>query len=111
MAQNDAGIERRKQQRLSVEFPLSYKIGRKTLIGCAVNASNQGMMIESFLSSRMALEMFKMLGKMPSYRLEVEFSYEGNIDLRDAVIKHFHFDFAGYEAYRFTIGFRLLEAE
>jgi len=107
MAEESMGTERRKHERFGVEFPLSYKIGRRTLIGSTVNACNEGMMVESYLSSRAALKVLRILEKIPNYRLEVEFSYEGNTDLRDVEIKHFHLEFSGSEAYRFTVGFWL----
>jgi len=111
MTEESRGIERRKHQRVGVELPLSYRIGRKTLVGSAVNACDEGMMVESYLSPKGALELFKILEKRPNYRLEVEFTYEGNTDLRDVEIKHFHLDFSGCEAYRFTVGFWLPKME
>jgi hypothetical protein len=107
MTDQETTSDRRKHERISVEFPLSYKIGRKTLGGSTVNVCNEGILVESFLSSKTALKIFKTLKKQPSYRLEVEFSYEGNTDLRDVEIKHFHLEFIGSEAYRFTVGFYL----
>lgn len=37
MAAENTVAERRKHERSWVEFPLNYKIGRKTLTGSAVN--------------------------------------------------------------------------
>ncbi|NIQ39314.1 MAG: hypothetical protein GTN81_12080 [Proteobacteria bacterium] len=107
MAAGKDGIERRKQRRFPVELPLSYKIGKKTFIGSTVNACDEGIMVESYLSPKGALSVFKILEKSPDYRMGVTFSYEGNIDRRDAEIKHFHLDSVGNEAYRFTVGFWL----
>ncbi len=107
MAGQDTRTERRKQERVPVELPLSYTIGTKTLIGSTVNACDEGMMVESYLSSRMALKVFKILDKIPDYRMGVEFTYEGNTERRNVEIKHFHLDFSGSEAYRLTVGFWL----
>jgi hypothetical protein len=107
MVEENASIERRKHERVSVELPLTYKIGRRTLIGSTVNACDEGMMVESYLSSKAALKVVEVLEKIPDFRLEVEFTYEGNTDLRQVEIKHFHLDFSGSEAYRFTVGFWL----
>jgi len=107
MVPADSVNDRRRHERFCVEFPLTYRIGRRTLMGNAVNVCNEGIMVESYLSSRAALEVFKILKSKPNYRLGVEFSYEGNTDLRDVQVKHFHLDFSGSEAYRFTVGFWL----
>lgn len=107
MAEEGTVTERRKHERFPVEFPLNYKIGGETLGGSTVNVCNEGILVESFLSSKMALKIFKALKKRPDSRLEVEFTYEGNTDLRDVEIKHFHLDFSGCEAFRFTVGFYL----
>jgi hypothetical protein len=107
MAEESQTIERRKQVRFPAEFPLSYKIGRTTVGGNAVNVCHEGLMVESFLCSGTALKVFKALKKQPSQRLEVEFTYSGDTDLRDVEVKHFHLDFSGAEAYRLTVGFYL----
>ena len=107
MLEGNGITERRKHERFVVEFPLSYKIGGKTLGGSTVNVCNEGILVESFLSSETALEIFKTLKRKPNHRLAIEFSYEGSTDLRDVEIKHFHLDFSGSEAYRLTVGFYL----
>lgn len=111
MGEEGLVTERRKHERFPVEFPLSYKIGGKTLGGSTVNVCNEGILVESFLSSKTALKVFKTLEKNPNHRLEVEFTYDGNTDLRDVEIKHFHLDFSGSEAYRLTVGFHLPRAK
>ena len=107
MIAEGSSTDRRKHERIDVEFPLTYKIGRKTLMGNALNVCNEGIFVESFLSSRAALDLFRILKRKPHHRMDVEFTYEGNRDLRDVQIKHFHLDFSGREAYRFTVGFWL----
>lgn len=103
--------EQRKYERSWVEFPVIYKIGRNTLTGSTVNACNEGILVESYLSSKTALRIFKILNKKSVYRLELEYTYEGNTYLRDAEIKHFHLDFSGSEPYRFTVGFCIPKIE
>jgi hypothetical protein len=107
MVAGGSSTERRRHERFPVEFPLNYKIGRKTLMGNALNVCSEGILVESYLSSRAALEMIKLLKKRPHDRLGVEFTYEGNRDVRDVEIKHFHLHFSGSEAYRLTVGFWL----
>ncbi|NIO05447.1 MAG: hypothetical protein GTN74_12790, partial [Proteobacteria bacterium] len=84
MAERNIPNERRKHQRVPVELPLSYKIGKKTLIGNTVNACDEGVMVESYLSPKAALRVFRILEKIPDYRMGVEFTYQGNRDRRDA---------------------------
>jgi hypothetical protein len=103
--------DRRKHERVSVELPLAYRIGKKTLLGSTVNVCHEGILVESYLSSRTALDVFKVMKKMQNLRLDVEFTYEGKRDLRDVEIKHFHLDYSGCEAYRFTVGFWLPRIE
>ena len=107
MVAASSSAERRRHERFPVEFPLNYKIGRKTLMGNARNVCTEGILVESYLSSRAALEMLKLLKKRPRDRLGVEFTYQGNTDVRDVEIKHFHLHFSGSEAYRLTVGFWL----
>jgi len=97
-------IEQRQYERLWVEFPVLYRVGRNTVTGSTVNACSTGFMVESYLSSKSASRVFNILKKKPEYRLEVEYTYEGKTYRRKAEIKHFHFDFSGSEPYRFTVG-------
>ena len=107
MAPDLMDTDRRKNERFSVEFPLTYRIGKKTLLGNTVNVCHEGILVESYLSSRTAFGVFNILKNAQNFRLGVEFTYEGKADLRDVEIKHFHLDYSGCEAYRFTVGFWL----
>ena len=111
MPEEDEDTEQRRYERVWVEFPVVYKIAGNTLTGSTVNASNEGMMIESFLSSKTALKIFKILNKKPGYRLEVRYTYREHTYLREAEIKHFHLDFSGSEPYRYTAGFWIPKIE
>lgn len=97
--------EQREYERLWIEFPVAYKIGRNTITGSTVNASREGMMVESYLSSKSASRIFRILRKKPNCHLKLRYEDRGNTHQRDAEIKHFHFDFSGSEPYRFTAGF------
>ena len=105
MVEEGIAPERRKHERFQVEFPLRFKIGRKTLTGSTVNACDEGMLVESSVSSRTALRIFKTLRNRPNYRLKVEFAFEQDVYLRDVEVKHFRLDFSGSEPYRFRVGF------
>ena len=102
---NKLKTEQREYERLWIEFPVAYKIGRNTITGSTVNASREGMMVESYLSSKSASRIFRILRKKPNYHLKLRYEDRGNTHQRDAEIKHFHFDFSGSEPYRFTAGF------
>ena len=108
---NKLKIEQREQERTWVEFPVTYKIGRCKITGSTVNACSQGMMVESYLSSRSAARVFKILRKKPNYHLKLNYEYKGSSHQRPAEVKHFHFDFSGSEPYRFTAGFRMRSIE
>jgi hypothetical protein len=104
MAEDRNDTEQRKHERLWVEFPVVYKIGRHTLTGSTVNASNEGILVESYLSSKTAFKIFKILNKKPAYHLTAEYTVGEKTYRRDAVVKHFHADFSGAQPYRFTVG-------
>jgi hypothetical protein len=103
--------EQREHERVWVEFPVTYKVGRCKITGSTVNACGEGMMVESYLSSRSAARVFKILRKKPNYHVELSYEYKGNAHQRTAEVKHFHFDFSGSEPYRFTAGFRIRTIE
>jgi hypothetical protein len=105
MVEEGTGTEQRKYERLWIEFPVVYRIGRNTLTGSMVNACNEGILVESYLSSKTASKVFRILNKKPVHRLEVKYSLAGKTYLRDAEIRHFHLDFSGKDPYRLTVGF------
>jgi len=97
--------EQREYERSCIEFPVIYTIGGVTLTGSTLNVCNEGILVESCLSAKSVLKVFKILNRQPGYRLEVEYSYGGNTYLRDAEVKHFHLDFSGSDPYRLRVGF------
>ena len=98
-------VDQREYERIWVEIPVIYRIGRTTITGSTVNACNEGFMVESYVSSKSASKIFSILRKRPRYRLKLKYTNKGATYLRKAEIKHFHFDFSGDEPYRFTVGF------
>ena len=98
-------VEQREHERFKVEFPLTYKLGKILLTGSTVDACNQGIRIESYVSPKKAPKVFKMLYKNPRYKLEIEYVYEGKSYVRDAEVRHFEVAYSGSGSYRFTIGF------
>ncbi|NIO11686.1 MAG: hypothetical protein GTO40_28170, partial [Deltaproteobacteria bacterium] len=66
--------EQREYERLWIEFPVIYKIGRNTITGSTVNACSEGLMVESYLSSKTASKIFKIINKRPAYRLRVKYT-------------------------------------
>jgi hypothetical protein len=75
--------ERRNSERIKVEMPISFEIGKNTFFGTTANLSDDGMMIESSLAPENVRRIFKALLK----------------------IKHYHLDFSGSEsACRFSFG-------
>jgi hypothetical protein len=54
MVEEDTGTEQRTTERFWVELPVLYKIGRNTVTGSTVNVCNEGMLVESYLSSKTA---------------------------------------------------------
>ena len=98
-------IDQRQYERMWIEVPVIYRIGTTTITGSTVNACREGFMVESYLSSKTASKIFKILRKRPKYRLKLKYTHQGATHLRKAEIKHFHLDFSGTEPYRFTVGF------
>ena len=105
MREKELPEEKRRFERLDVDLPVIYKIGRYTLTGTTVNVSNEGLFVESSLSAKTASRVFKILYKNPKYRLEMEYSYQDRAYVRDAEVKHFHMDSSGSGPYRLKIGF------
>ena len=105
MAQSVIDLNERKHGRTLVKHPLDYEIGGINLKGIIVNASSQGVMVKSSLSLDTAFEVFRFLDKEPSYRTVLEFSFEGEIYVAEAEIKHFHLDSSPDGSYGLRIGF------
>lgn len=104
MAIGDETGERRRYKRVSVEFPVTYKIRGTTVLGRAVNACNEGMMVESYLALKTALQILEILKKKRRYQLRIEFTHKRSYRT-EGEIRHFHLDFSGIEPCRSLVGF------
>jgi hypothetical protein len=106
MAVEDWTDERRKYKRVAVEFPVTYKIRGRTILGRAVNACNAGMMVESYLGLGMAFRILGALRKKRGHRVRIEFTHKKTYRI-EGEIRHFHLDFSGNEPCRSVVGFFL----
>jgi len=95
--------ERRKHKRVAVDFPVTYKIWGTTVRGRALNACNEGMMVESSLDLEMARKILEVIGKNGENRLEVEFTYRKPYRA-EAEIRHFRLAPSGPTRYRSEVG-------
>jgi len=107
MAAADAKDERRKHKRVEINFPVTYKIRRTTVMGRAVNACNEGMLVESFLALRTAFQILGILTKKRKHRINVEFTFKKRTYRTEAEMRHFHLDFSGSEPCRSELGFHM----
>ena len=104
MSDRNTGEERRKFRRIPVDFPASYEIHGTTVYGWALNACNEGMLVESFMSLDMALHLLDRLKKEGGKRLFLEFTHRGP-HRAEAEMKHFHLHFLGRRLCRSQLGF------
>jgi hypothetical protein len=97
--------ERRGSDRIEVEMPASFEIGRNTFFGTTANLCDDGMMIESSLAHGNVRRIFKVLLKTQECAVDVNYSIRGKSFSRPGKIKHYHLDFSGSEsACRFSFG-------
>jgi hypothetical protein len=97
--------ERRNSERIKVEMPISFEIGKNTFFGTTANLSDDGMMIESSLAPENVRRIFKALLKTEECPIEVNYSIKHRSFSRPAKIKHYHLDFSGGQsACRFSFG-------
>jgi len=104
MAGQNPNDERRKFRRVPVGFPTAYTVHGTIIPGWALNACNEGMMVESFMSLDMALHILYWLKKRGTNHLVLEFTHKGTYRT-EAEIKHFHLQFLGRTLCRSQIGF------
>ena len=104
MSDQNKGEERRRFKRIPVDFPASYEIHGTTVYAWALNACNEGMMVESFMSLDMALHLLDRLKEGGRERLFLEFTHRGT-RRAEAEIRHFHLHFLGGRLCRSQLGF------
>jgi len=96
--------ERRRFKRVPVDFPAAFDVHGTPVPGWALNACNEGMMVESVMSLDMALHILYRLKKSGRDHLFLEFSHKGT-HRTEAEIKHIHLQFLGGRLCRSQIGF------
>lgn len=111
MAEDIVRFDERKDKRVPLKYPLSYRIGGMKLRGTTVNASNEGILIKTPLSLETAFAIFKTLDRKSNYLTELEVILEGKICQVDAEIRHFHLDCSGQKPYLFRAGLRFPKDE
>jgi len=104
MAVGKMDRERRKYKRVSVDFPVVYRIQGVTVMGKAVNASNEGMMVESHIGLENALRIVQILANRQRLTLDLQFTYKNRGFRTEAEMKHFHLHFLGKEPCRSELG-------
>jgi len=97
--------ERRDSERIKVEMPVSFEIGKNTFFGTTANLCDDGMMIESSLAHGNVRRIFKVLLKTQECPVEVNYSIKGRSFSRPGRIMHYYLDFSGGQsACRFSFG-------
>lgn len=97
--------ERRNSDRIKVEMPVSFEIGKDTFFGTTANLCDDGMMIESSLAYGNVRKIFRVLLKTQECPVEFNYSTKGRWFWRPGKIKHYHLDFSGGQsACRFSFG-------
>jgi len=97
--------ERRNSQRITVETPVSFGIGKNTFFGTATNLCDDGMMIEASLARKNFLRIFNPVIKKHECPVKVNYTVAGKLFSRRGKIKHYHVDFSGGQsAYRLSFG-------
>jgi hypothetical protein len=98
-------LEMRNSERLEIEMPVTFEVGKKTFSGTAANLSDDGMLIESSLARKNIEKVLKNLLKTPECPVQVRYAAEGRSFARRGIIKHYHLDFPGGDsAYRLSLG-------
>jgi len=97
--------ERRNSERITVEMPVIFEIGKNTFFGTTANLCDDGMMIESSLAHENVRRVFKALLKTDECPVEVNYSIRSKSFSRPGKIRHYHLDFSGGKlASRFSFG-------
>ena len=97
--------EKRNSERIEVEMPVSFEIGKNTFFGTMANVCDDGVMIESSLAPDNVRKVFKAFLKTDECPIKVNYSIKGKSFSRPGKIKHYHLDFSGVQsACRFSFG-------
>jgi hypothetical protein len=85
--------ERRKYKRVAVDFPVLYTIEEINVLGKALNACNEGLMVECYLPIETAGQILWILGNKLGNNIDLQFTYKNKAYRSEAEIMHFHLDF------------------
>jgi hypothetical protein len=97
--------ERRNSERIKVDTPVSFEIGKNTFSGTMANLCGDGVMIDSSLAPDNVRKIFKAFLKTDECPIRVNYSIKGKSFSRPGKIKHYHVDFSGGQsACRFSFG-------
>ncbi len=97
--------ERRDSERIKVEEPVFFEIGKNTFFGTMGNLGDDGVMIESSLAPGNVRKVFKAFLKADECPIKVNYSIKGKSFSRSGRIKHYHLHFSGVQsACRFSFG-------
>jgi hypothetical protein len=105
MAKGTVHIDRRKDMRIFVNRPAHFDIRKTSLKGITVNASEEGIMVESVLPLETAAEMFRSLGEEPNYWTSLYVTIEEDTYFTEAEVKHYHLDSSSGERFILRVGF------
>lgn len=97
--------DRRRHKRVPVDFPVVYKLQGKTVLGKAVNACNEGVLVEAYVGLEPALHMLKNLANNGKHNVDLRFAYKKKAYRTSAELKHCRLHFLGTEVLRAELGF------
>jgi len=97
--------DRRKHKRVPVDFPVVYKFQGRTVLGNAINACNEGILVESYVGLEPALHMLKTLANNGRRNVDLRFTYGKRAYRTEAELKHCRLHFSGNEVLRAELGF------
>jgi len=97
--------DRRNSERIKIETPVTFEVGRRTFFGTTANLSDDGMMIESSFARDNIRKVLRNLLKSGECPVGVNYTARGKSLTRRGVIKHYHLNFSGGESvYRLSFG-------
>jgi hypothetical protein len=111
MVKGTANKELRKFRRVSVDFPVTYRLKGRAYLGKAVDACNEGMMVESLLGLNQALRLFHLLAAKEEGKVELKFTTNDRAYRAEGEMKHFRLCFFGRQPFRAELGLFLPRIE
>jgi hypothetical protein len=96
--------ERRKHKRVAVDFPVVYRLDGKRILGKAVNACNEGLMVESYFGFDAARHLLQNLTTNQEPLVGLQFAYRRRGFRTEGEIRHFCLRFSGAGSFRAELG-------